>query len=168
MRPPTTIRSWMPLGKMKRWASDAPDEGTHKRRLAVLLTHTRKLHAREVADQLGVSVQAVWLWNSQYNKKGPRGLDRKGRGGRRRMLMTPCQEKAVLRPFIRLARTGRPVKAAVVKKAVEAKLGRTVSFPYVYSLLTRHGWARIIAESRQSSLPQKENTFMRLATPWRR
>ena len=168
MRPPATIRPWMPPGKMKSWAANALDEGARKRRLAVWLTHTRKLHAHKAADHLGVSVQAVWLWISQYNEKGPSGLDRKGRGGRRKAFMTPRQEKEFLRPFLRQARTGKPVRAAVVKEAVETKLIRKVSLPYVYSLLSRNGWAKIIAESRPVPSPRKGDTFTKLSTPWRR
>ncbi len=168
MRPPATIEPWMSAVKMERWAAEAPDENTGKRRLAVWLTHIKKLHAHEVSDHLGVSVQAVWLWIGQYNREGPAGLDRKGRGGRRKAFMTPRQEKKILRPFLHQIRASRPARAAVIKEAVEAKLGRKVSFPYIYSLMSRHGWAQTIAESHFASSPKKEDTFTRLSAPWRR
>ena len=168
MRPPAAIKSWMSSGKMKRWVAEAPDEDASKRRLAVWLTHVEKLHAHEVSERLGVSVQAVWLWVSQYNREGPVGLDRKGRGGKRRGLMTASQEKKILQPFLRKARAGRPARAAAIKKAVEEELGKAVSFPYVYALMSRHGWSKAIAESHFLPPSEEDDTFTKLSTPWRR
>ena len=106
MRPPARIKSWLSIEKMFQWLQSAPDEPAYKRRLAIWLTYTGKLHANKVAKVLGVSTQAVWLWIRQYNDSGPSGLKRNGRGGRRWGFMTLQQEAELLRPFIRKARSG--------------------------------------------------------------
>ena len=168
VRPPASIKPWLSTGKMEKWVGQAPDEDARKRRLSVWLTHTEKLHARDVAERLEVSVQAVWLWVGQYNRRGPGGLDRKGRGGSRRTLMSLSQEKAVLSPFLSQARAGNPPRAEVVKKAIEKKLGRKVSLPYVYALQARHGWARIIAQSHPGAMSAGGDTFQTMAAPWQR
>ena len=168
MKPPARIKPWMSLDEMGVWVREAPTRQAYQKRLAIWLTSLYSFHAHQLADMLQVSRQAVWLWIGQYNREGPGGLDRKGRGGRRKALMTPQQEKEILRPFLRQARAGRPAKVTAIKEAVQRELGKKVSSPYVYALLTRHGWARTIAESRLASSSREEDTFTRLSTPWRR
>jgi len=169
MRPPAQIVNWLSLDKMFRWLQEAPDEASHKRRMAIWLTHTAKLHANKVAEALGVSTQAVWLWIRQYNQTGPAGLERKGRGGRRWGFMTPQQEIGLLRPLIQKARAGHPPKPNAVREIIENELNGPVSMSYVYRLLSRHNWANIIAQSQHKDSARKDSdTFASLAKPWRR
>ena len=114
MRPCARIKPWQSIEKMFQWLQDAADESSYKRRLAIWLTHTGKLHAGKVAEILGVSTQAVWLWIRQYNNAGPGALERKGRGGRCWGFMSLQKETELLKPFIRKARSGYPPKAQVI------------------------------------------------------
>jgi transposase len=169
VRPPAQIKDWLAIDKMFRWLQEAPDEAAHKRRMAIWLTHTGKLHAGKVAGILGVSTQAVWLWVRQYNRHGPDGLVRNGRGGRRWGFMTPAQEAKLLRPLMQKARAGHPPAPRAVRQIIEAELGRSVSMSYVYRLLRRHNWADLLARSRRSLAPQTDSdTFAGLLKPWRR
>ena len=169
MRPPSRIKPWLSIEKMFQWLQNAPDESSHKRRLAIWLTHTGKLHANKVAETLGVSTQTVWLWNHQYNTYGPDGLERKGRGGRRWGFMTTQQEAELLKPFIRKARSRHPPAPAAIKQLVEQKLGRKVSPAYIYRLLRRHRWNEIIAQSQlDSSSSVVQDNFRKLSRPWLR
>ena len=169
MAGPIKIKPWLSIEKMFRWLQAAPDGKAHKRRMALWLTCTGKLNADKVAQVLEVSTQAVWLWIRQYNSSGPAGLERKGRGGRRWGFMTGEQEKEILAPFIRKIQGGEQVKPAVIKKVVEQKLGRKVSVPYIYRLLSRHGWGEMIAQSRYSREPLiPVDDFERAFQPWRR
>lgn len=169
MRPPAKIRGWLSIEKMFRWLQEAPDEAAHKRRMAIWLTHTGRLHAHKVAGILGVSTQAVWLWVRQYNERGPDGLVRNGRGGRRWGFMTPEQEARLLRPLIQKTKAGRAPSPRAIRRIIEQDLGRSVSMSYVYRLLRRHNWADMLARSRRPSRHQSDaGTFAELAKPWRR
>lgn len=169
MRPPAQITEKLSLDRMFRWLQAAPDEASHKRRMAIWLTHTGRLHAHKVAEVLGVSTQAVWLWIRQYNQGGPDGLERKGRGGRRWGLMTPERETGLLRPLIQRARAGHPPKPNAVRQIIEKELNGPVSMSYVYRLLKRHNWAGIIAQSQYREPRRKgSETFADLAKPWQR
>jgi len=169
MRPPAQITNWLSLDKMFRWLQAAPDEASHKRRMAIWLTHTGRLHANKVAEALGVSTQAVWLWILQYNRTGPAGLERRGRGGRRWGFITPEQETKLLRPLIQRARAGHPPKPSTIREIIENELNGPVSMSYVYRLLGRHNWAGIIAQSQHRARAQKgSDTFANLAKPWQR
>jgi transposase len=125
------------------------------------------LHAPKVAEILEVSVQAVWLWTHQYNTKGPKGLDRKGRGGRRWAFLSIEREAELLKPFIEMAKSGDVAKASDIRLVFEKQLRRKVSMPYIYRLLARHGWSRIIAQSliKKSTVP---DDFKSITRPWLR
>ena len=169
MRPPARIKSWQSIEQMFQWLQAASEQSAHKRRMAIWLTHTGRLHANKVAQILGVSTQSVRLWIDQYNRLGPDGLDRRGRGGRRWGFMTLQQETDLLKPFIQKAQQGQSLKAAAIKPIIEKKLGRKVSLPYVYRLLNRHGWGRVIAQSQlKDSKTEGIDNFQKIARPWTR
>jgi len=167
MRPPAKIKPWLSNRRMFNWMQNAPDENSRKRRRAIWLTHTEKLSARKVAQILGVSTQAVWLWIAQYNKLGPKGLERAGRGGRRRAFFSPAEEADILKPFIRRARSGRSPKTAEIKQLIEKKLSRQVSKSYIYRLLHRYRFSAIIAQSRSARAASADtDSFKKLSQPW--
>ena len=169
MRPPASIKPHLSINEMFQWLKNAPDEASHKRRMAIWLTHTGHLYAKQVAKVLGVSVQAVWLWIRQYNDQGASGLERTGRGGRRWGFLAPEQEAELLRPYIRKLRDGVITSPSKIKKVVEHKLSRTVSMPYVYHLLQRHQWAEIIAQLGPSAADRERvDDYLKVAQPWLR
>ncbi len=167
VRPPAEITDWLTTEQMRQWAEDAPDEASRKRRMAIWLTHSERMHAHEVAQALGASVQAVWLWISRYNEHGPEGLLRKARGGRRWGFMSPEKEARVLKPFLVEAKAGTPRAPAEIRGVIEKHLKRDVSMSYVYRLLRRHGWAEILAQSHQRGASRRDaDTFDALVKPW--
>ena len=169
MRSPGRIKEWLSIARMFQWLQDAPDQGAYKRRMAIWLTHTGKIHANKVARILGVSKQAVWLWISQYNRQGPKGLERKGRGGRRWGFMSVQEEADLLKPLLRRARAGNPPKPGAIKQLIEEKLGKKVSMAYIYRLLRRHGWSEAIAQSKLGGKAAAyEADFSKLSHPWTR
>ena len=115
MRPPPKIKPHLPIEQMFNWLQAAPDQDAYKRRMALWLAHTGNLHAHRIAQVLGVSKQAVWLWVGQYNRLGPKGLDRKGRGGRRWAFLSRWQEQQLLKPFIKDVRSGKRPKTKEIK-----------------------------------------------------
>jgi len=167
IRAPAGITTHMTVQKMFQWLQNVPDEWACKRRMAVWLTYTGKLNARQVAEVLGVSVQSVWLWIGQYNRKGPDGLRRKGRGGRRWSYLNGADEAAIIQPFLQKIRNGQRPQPSSLKLLIEERLGRSVSTSYVYRLLERHGWSDVIAQSRASAIPEAGD-FRKYAMPWLR
>jgi len=168
MRPPATIKDWLSLDEMFQWVQTAPNKSVSKSRMAIWLTHTGKIHAEKVASILGVSKQAVWLWIRQYNARGPLGLERHGRGGRRWGFLSRSEERELLTPLIRRARSGLPIKVAAVQQMVEDKLQKKVSKSYIYKLLHRTVWTDASGESQPASGQQDTpDTFSKFSKPWR-
>lgn len=96
MRLPARIQPWLSTEGLQAWLREAPDKSSYQRRLAIWLTGVSRLPAHRVAESLCVSKQAVWLWIAQYNRQGPEGLHRVGRGGRRWAWLSWEQEQRFL------------------------------------------------------------------------
>lgn len=143
MRCPAQIKPWVSPEEMMIWVREAPSRDAYQRRLAVWLTYIGPFHAREVADMLCVSKQAVWLWIGQYNRHGPEGLRRQGRGGRRWSYLTWDQEEKLLRSLEDRAQAGEIITAKQMLPEIEALVGAEVSKGYVYKLLKRHNWRKL-------------------------
>lgn len=148
MRPPAKLEPWFSADQLVAWMQEAADKASYQRRLAVWLTHLGPFPAAEVAAMLGVSKQAVWKWISEYNQRGPDGLDREGRGGRRWGLLSEEQEKAVLERFAARARSGDIVSAKQLLPEICKAAGREVSLAYVYKLLHRQQWRKLAPRPR--------------------
>src|SRR3989339_1846202 len=111
---------------MAIWVNDAPTKDAYRHRLAIWLTHIGPFHAQRVADLLQISVQAVWLWLNQYNKQGPEGIEREGRGGRRWCFLSWSEEQELLQSFYLRAGKGEIINAKKIHKDTCEKLKKNV------------------------------------------
>jgi transposase len=73
---------------------------------------------------------------------------RQRRGGRRRQIMSPQQERQMLEPFLEQARNGGILVVSQIKRELEARLQRTLALSSVYNLLHRHGWRKLAPDKR--------------------
>jgi transposase len=117
------------------------------------MTLTGPFPAHRVASLLVVSKQAVWLWVSQYNRQGPEGLQRRGRGGRRRAYLSLPQETALLRSLQRDAQRGEAPKARQIQVEISKVTHKKVSISYIYRLFGRIGWRKPGARARHPRIP---------------
>ncbi len=69
---------WLSNIELLEWLRQAKDKQEYQRRVAIWLTHLRHFPAHQVANMLGVSTQAIWLWISQYNHHRPRRIETTG------------------------------------------------------------------------------------------
>ncbi|MBU2774327.1 winged helix-turn-helix domain-containing protein [Acidithiobacillus ferrooxidans] len=85
---------------------------------------------------------------------------RQSRGGRRRQLMTPEEETAILAPFLDHARTGGILVVGQVKERIDAQLKRPMALSSVYNLLHRHGWRKLAPDKcHPQSDPQAQEDW---------
>lgn len=159
MRHPSIIHPWLSEVDLAQWTREAQTADQLRRRLAVWLTHLR-YHARQVAEFLQVSVQAVWLWVAQYNRRGPEGLDRQGRGGRRWGFLNLDEENRLLNSIRQKAEQGQVLTAKQLWPLCCQSVGRKVSMAYVYRLLHRHRWRKLSPRPRhRKALVQQQQAF---------
>ncbi len=156
----THIEPWLSEVELWEWLRQAQSRAEYQRRLVVWLSYLRRFPAHEVATLLGVSTQAVWLWIGQYNRQGPAGLQRKGRGGRRWAFLTLDQEQDLLATLQEQAGQGKVITAKQICRRVCRAVGKEVSLDYVYRLLHRHGWRKLGPRPRHvQSDPQVQAEF---------
>lgn len=116
--------------------------------------------ASEIALHTGLAEQTVHNFVAEYNRKGPKVLEKPGRGGRRNAYLTLEQEKKLLAVFEPDGLTGRIATIGEVKEAFERHVGHEVSRSTVYRLLERHGWRKIVPRpSHVEKDIQKQETF---------
>ena len=166
MREPAQIKPWLSEEESLVWIREAPDIEAYQKRLAIWLTKIGPFHAHEVARMLGISKQAVWLWVGQYNQKGPEGLVREGRGGRRWSLLSWPQEEALLQSLEKRALGGELITAKQMLPPVCQAAGEEVSLAYVYRLLRRHQWRKLGPRPRHVKAdPQAQEEFKKNFRP---
>lgn len=142
MKPPAQIKGWLTSEELMYWVREAKSVDSHTKRLVIWLTYLG-FHANQVSDYLQISKQAVWLWVGQYNKLGPEGLSRRGRGGRRWFFISLSEEKAFLDSLLEGSARGEILTAKQILPELEKLLGRQISLSYVYKLLHRHNWRKL-------------------------
>jgi len=154
------VEPWLSELELLEWVRAGDSRGAYQRRLAVWLTYLRHFPAQEVAALLGVSTPAVWRWISQYNRQGPAGLARKGRGGRRWAFLTLGRERELLAALQEEAGRGQVLTAKQIHGRVRQAVGKKVSLDYVYRLLHRHGWRKLGPRPRHVEAdPQAQAEF---------
>ncbi len=100
--------------------------------------------AKEIAQQIGVSVPTVHKVISQYNRQGIMAIETNGSGGRRNCYLSLEEEKDFLETFFARAAKGQIPTITEIKLAYEQKIGKKVHKTTIYRLLDRHKWRKII------------------------
>lgn len=163
MRPPAQIASWMEPAELEQWVHEASTKESYRRRLAIWWT-TRGYHAGQVAELLQSSSRTVRYWIRQFNVQGPAALDSENHGGRRAARLTETEEKALLARLHPQAKVGQWVTVSELRQAIEADLGTAVSTSYLYDLLHRHGWRKVLPRPRHVAAdPDAQEAFKKFS-----
>jgi transposase len=148
MRKPAHIRPWMSEKKLQTWVRKARSREEYQRRAAVWMTVAGPFPAHRIANLLVVSKQSVWLWVGQYNRLGPKGLHRRGRGGHRRAYLSPEQESALLESLQKRAQRGEAPTASQLQEEVSKTTRKRPSISFAYHLLDRIRGRKLDAQTR--------------------
>lgn len=128
---------------------------------SVVLPLDYGLSLEQTAQVIGRSVH----WTSRIRNRFLSGEtagdgQRQARGGRRRQLMAPEEEAAILAPFLDHASTGGILVVGQVKAHIDAQLPRPMALSSVYNLLHRHGWRKLAPDKRHpQSDPQAQEDW---------
>jgi len=80
---------------------------------------------------------------SRYKREGADALFEDGRGGRKNENMTPEEEAAFLKPFLKKARKGGVLIVNEIHKTYAALVKKETPLSTVYAMLHRNGWRKI-------------------------
>ncbi len=101
------------------------------------------IHSATVISPLvNLSKSSIFKIVEQYNKTGAASIKYTLRGGRRRSLLSPSDELALLDTIEQKAANGLIKTANDIRVVVEAKVGRAESDHYLWDLLNRNGWKK--------------------------
>jgi transposase len=125
---------------------EAAKRNTHKRvekRLQVIILRYEGKKDWEIGEKLGYTRQRVSQLCSQFKKEGIEEYGRHKYGGNNQALTTQ-EEKAILDTFAAKAAKGEVVTVQSIKAAFDAKRGKDTVRGYIYMLLSRHKWRKVM------------------------
>ncbi len=134
----------LPIEEVKERMNNDPNPLYRKRWLIIYNALIDPREAKDIAKHTGVSVKTVHKLISTYNRLGVAAVETPGKGGRRSGYLTLEDEKAFLRPFFDLAKTGELTTIAHIKQAFEKRVEHAVDESTIYRLLERHDWRKLV------------------------
>lgn len=136
-------------------AEKATQDKQVSRRLKVLMLRHEGWGNAEIGKRLGLCSVRVSQIVSEYKKQGLDAFVQKKYGGNHRN-MSEAEETELLEEFRKRAGTGQVVIAREIKAAFDKRLGRDTGRGYIYMLLARHGWRKVMPRSRHPKKADQE------------
>ena len=136
-------------------AEKATQDKQVSRRLKVLILRHDGLSNAEIGERLGLCSVRVSQIVSEYKKQGLEAFARKKYGGNHRS-MSETEETELLERFKKQAGAGQVVIAREIKAAFDERLGRDTGRGYIYMLLERDGWRKVMPRSRHPKKADNE------------
>lgn len=136
-------------------AEKATQDKQIARKLRALILRYEGLSNAETAKRLGLCSVRISQIISEYKKNGLEAFTRKKYGGNHRN-MTVEEEEEILRQFREKAEAGHVIIAQDIKKVFDEKLGRDTGRGYIYMLLARHNWRKVMPRSRHPKKADEE------------
>ena len=128
-------------------AEKATKDKRISRKLRVLMLRYEGYDNQTIANRTGISSTRVVHLVGEYFKRGLEDFAKKKYGGNHRN-MSVAEEEAILQEFKERAEAGQIITAWEIKQAFDEKLGRDTGRGYIYMLLARHGWRKVMPRSR--------------------
>lgn len=131
------------------------DKRTTKK-LTVLLMRFSGASVAETAQIMNCSERTVSRLVSEYKKQGLKEFVRcKYAGGNHRSLSEE-EENEILAQFEKMAEEGHIVTAQDIKKVFDERIGKDTGRGYIYMLLKRHGWRKVMPRAKHPKKADEE------------
>ena len=132
-------------------AEKATQDKRISRKLQVLILRYEGFDNKTIAERVGLCEMRVSQLVREYVHNGLDVFIQKKYGGNHRN-MSVDEENEILAKFKVKAEAGQVITAMEIKKAFDEKMGRDTGRGYIYMLLGRHDWRKVMPRSRH---PQK-------------
>ena len=136
-------------------AEKATQDKKISRKLRVLILRYEGCNNQTIAERVGISKTRVVHLVGEYYKTGLVEYASTKYGGNHRS-MSVEEEEAILQQFRERAEAGKVVIAQEIKQVFDEKLGRDTGRGYIYMLLARHGWRKVMPRSRHPKKADEE------------
>lgn len=131
-------------------AKDMSKKNMNKRvskRLQVILLRYEGKKDIEIAEKLDYTRKRVSQLCAEYKRVGLDEYARHKYGGNHR-LMSVDEEEEILDSFKEKATQGKMITVQEIKAEFEKKIGRDTGRGYIYMLLARHEWRKVMPRSK--------------------
>ena len=125
------------------------------RRLRVLMLRYEGYKVRELAKIFGMRLNSISQLCRRYREQGLEEFMRNKYTSHRRAL-TEEQEQEILSRFEKAAEAGKEVTALEIKAAFDEVRGKTTGRGYIYALLRRHGWRKVMPRPKHPKAASEE------------
>jgi len=141
--------------KLRETMKDCKIVNAYRRMEAVALRGEGKTN-EEIGKLTGYHSDWVSKLVSRYCNHGIDALIKDGRrGGNHRNLPTE-QEEGILKEFEESASKGQLMTPKDIKKKYDEEVGRETKPTFIYSVLKRHGWRRVMPRSKHPNKASDE------------
>ena len=160
MRPPKSFPEGT-ADRMKVLLRQTKSIDDHRRIQAILMRASGTSSPKVIAEVTGLSLNTVRIIHSRFLREGEGFLvNRAGRGGRRRALLSVAQRERLLDGFREKAAVGGVVEASSIKRAYKTTIDHPVALSSVYRLLAAEGLRKIVPRpSHPKKNPESESEF---------
>lgn len=131
------------------------DKRTSKK-LTVLLIRFSGVSIAETAQRMNCSERKVARLISEYKKQGLEEFMRSKYVGGNHRSLSEAEEKEILAPFEKMAEEGHRVTAQEIKKVFDKRIGKDTGRGYIYMLLKRHGWRKVMPRAKHPKKADEE------------
>ena len=125
------------------------------RRLRILMLRYEGRKVSEIAEIFGMRVNSISQLCRRYREQGLEEFRRIKYTSHRRAL-TEEQEREILSRFEKAAEAGQEVTALEIKAAFDEARGRETGSGYIYRVLRRHGWRKVMPRPRHPKAASEE------------
>lgn len=125
------------------------------KKLQVLILRSEGKSNEEISKRTGYNNRYITTLIGQYRKQGLEEFIRMKQTSHHRNLSEE-QESIVLQQFEQEAEAGHELTVTEIRKGLEEVLGRETTPDYVYRVLHRHGWRKIMPRPRHPKAATQE------------
>ena len=140
--------------QIKTYEAKTRDKAISKRLKAIMLRYEGKTVA-EIARMLELHPATITGICARYRKEGLEEFARNKYTSHRRNMSFEQEEKALARAAEK-ARKGQAVTVKEIREELDRELGRESEVSYVYNVLKRHGWRKVMPRSRHPKAADTE------------
>ena len=130
------------------------DKKISKRLQVLLLRHEGKT-VREIHEKLDLNSSTIWKICKRYKEQGLKEFAR-NKYTSHSWALTYDEEEKILQEFQKKAENGQQVTVKEIKKAFDDVRGKDTGRGYIYMLLKRHEWRKIMPRAKHPKAASPE------------
>ena len=124
-------------------------------RLRVIMMRYEGKKVREIAEVTGMRKNSISQLCRRYREQGLEEFMR-NKATSHRYALTEEKEKEILSRFEAAAEAGQEITVREIKAAFDEERGKDTGRGYIYMVLKRHGWRKVMPRSRHPKAANEE------------